>query len=125
MLLALPSATRQRRNEILEQIRKARVNVRTLPDLTALAQGRIAVSDIRELEIEDLLGREAVAPRQELLDKATLGKVVMVTGAGGSIGSELCRQILRCGPTQLDPRRSERIRPLCDPWRVVEAFGAL
>ncbi|MGO4198872.1 polysaccharide biosynthesis protein [Rhizobium sp. YAF28] len=101
VLLALPSVTRQRRNEILEQIRKARVNVRTLPDLTALAQGRIAVSDIRELEIEDLLGREAVAPRQELLDKATLGKVVMVTGAGGSIGSELCRQILRCGPTQL------------------------
>lgn len=101
VLLALPSASRQRRNEILEQIRKARVNVRTLPDLTALAQGRIAVSDIRELEIEDLLGREAVAPRQELLDKATLGKVVMVTGAGGSIGSELCRQILRCGPTHL------------------------
>jgi len=101
VLLALPSVSRQRRNEILEQIRKARVNVRTLPDLTALAQGRIAVSDIRELEIEDLLGREAVAPRQELLDKATLGKVVMVTGAGGSIGSELCRQILRCGPTHL------------------------
>ena len=101
VLLALPSASRQRRNEILEQIRKARVNVRTLPDLTALAQGRIAVSDIRELEIEDLLGREAVAPRQELLDKATLGKVVMVTGAGGSIGSELCRQILRSGPTHL------------------------
>jgi FlaA1/EpsC-like NDP-sugar epimerase len=101
VLLALPSATRQRRNEILEQIRKARVNVRTLPDLTALAQGRIAVSDIRELEIEDLLGREAVAPQQGLLDKATLGKVVMVTGAGGSIGSELCRQILRSGPTHL------------------------
>ncbi|NKF30837.1 polysaccharide biosynthesis protein, partial [Pseudomonas sp. BGM005] len=70
VLLALPSASRQRRNEILEHIRKARVNVRTLPDLTALAQGRVAVSDIRELEIEDLLGREAVAPRQELLDKA-------------------------------------------------------
>ncbi|MBB3593895.1 FlaA1/EpsC-like NDP-sugar epimerase [Rhizobium sp. BK529] len=101
VLLALPSASRQRRNEILEQIRKSRVNVRTLPDMTALAQGRIAVSDIRELEIEDLLGREAVAPRQELLDKATLGKVVMVTGAGGSIGSELCRQILRSGPTHL------------------------
>ncbi len=101
VLLALPSVSRQRRNEILEQIRKARVNVRTLPDLTALAQGRIAVSDIRELEIEDLLGREAVAPQQGLLDKATLGKVVMVTGAGGSIGSELCRQILRSGPTHL------------------------
>jgi FlaA1/EpsC-like NDP-sugar epimerase len=101
VLLALPSASRQRRNEILEHIRKARVNVRTLPDLTALAQGRVAVSDIRELEIEDLLGREAVAPRQELLDKAMRNKVVMVTGAGGSIGGELCRQILRNGPSSL------------------------
>ncbi|MBP2449393.1 FlaA1/EpsC-like NDP-sugar epimerase [Rhizobium leguminosarum] len=101
VLLALPSASRQRRNEILELIRKARVNVRTLPDLTALAQGRVTVSDIRELEIEDLLGREAVAPRQELLDKAMRNKVVMVTGAGGSIGGELCRQILRNGPSSL------------------------
>lgn len=101
VLLALPSASRQRRNEILERIRKARVNVRTLPDLTALAQGRVAVSDIRELEIEDLLGREAVAPRQELLDKAMRNKVVMVTGAGGSIGGELCRQILRNAPSSL------------------------
>ena len=101
VLLALPSTSRQRRNEILERIRKARVNVRTLPDLTALAQGRVAVSDIRELEIEDLLGREAVAPRQELLDKAMRKKVVMVTGAGGSIGGELCRQILRNAPSTL------------------------
>ncbi|PDS65896.1 MULTISPECIES: polysaccharide biosynthesis protein [Rhizobium] len=101
VLLALPSASRQRRNEILEHIRTARVNVRTLPDLTALAQGRIAVSDIRELEIEDLLGREAVAPRQALLDKAMRNKVVMVTGAGGSIGGELCRQILRNSPSSL------------------------
>ncbi len=101
VLLALPSASRQRRNEILEHIRTARVNVRTLPDLTALAQGRIAVSDIRELEIEDLLGREAVAPRQALLDKAMRNKVVMVTGAGGSIGGELCRQVLRNNPSSL------------------------
>ncbi|MGO7653127.1 polysaccharide biosynthesis protein, partial [Rhizobium ruizarguesonis] len=84
-----------------EHIRKARVNVRTLPDLTALAQGRIAISDIRELEIEDLLGREAVAPRQELLDTEMRNKVVMVTGAGGSIGGELCRQILRNEPSSL------------------------
>ena len=101
VLLALPSATRQRRNEILDHIRKARVNVRTLPDLTALAQGRIEVSDIRELDIEDLLGREAVAPQLALMEKAARDKMVMVTGAGGSIGSELCRQILRTGPTGL------------------------
>lgn len=101
VLLALPNATRQRRNEILENMRKARVTVRTMPDLTALAQGRVAVSDLRELDIEDLLGRYIIAPDQALLDRNIRGKVVMVTGAGGSIGSELCRQILKNGPSCL------------------------
>ncbi|MBZ5762120.1 nucleoside-diphosphate sugar epimerase/dehydratase, partial [Rhizobium sp. VS19-DR96] len=76
VLLALPNATRQRRNEILEAIRKARVTVRTMPDLTALAQGRVAVSDLRELDIEDLLGRDVIAPDQALLDRNIRGKVV-------------------------------------------------
>ncbi|MGO4438284.1 polysaccharide biosynthesis protein [Rhizobium sp. RAF56] len=101
VLLALPNASRQRRNEILEAMRKARVTVRTMPDLTALAQGRVAVSDLRELDIEDLLGRNTVAPDQALLDRNIRGKVVMVTGAGGSIGSELCRQIVKNGPASL------------------------
>ncbi|MFS8114453.1 nucleoside-diphosphate sugar epimerase/dehydratase [Rhizobium jaguaris] len=101
VLLALPNATRQRRNEILENMRKARVTVRTMPDLTALAQGRVAVSDLRELDIEDLLGRNVIAPDRGLIDKNIRGKVVMVTGAGGSIGSELCRQILKNGPSCL------------------------
>lgn len=101
VLLALPNATRQRRNEILESIRKARVTVRTMPDLTALAQGRIAVSDLRELDIEDLLGRDVIAPDQALLDRNIRGKVVLVTGAGGSIGSELCRQIVKNRPSSL------------------------
>lgn len=101
VLLALPNATRQRRNEILEDMRKARVTVRTMPDLTALAQGRLAVSDLRELDIEDLLGRDVIAPDQELLDRNIRGKVVMVTGAGGSIGSELCRQIVKNRPSSL------------------------
>lgn len=101
VLLALPNASRQRRNEILEDIRKARVTVRTMPDLTALAQGRVAVSDLRELDIEDLLGRNVIAPDRALIDKNIRGKVVMVTGAGGSIGSELCRQILKNGPSCL------------------------
>ncbi|MEZ2129506.1 MULTISPECIES: polysaccharide biosynthesis protein [unclassified Sinorhizobium] len=101
VLLALPSASRQRRNQILDDIRKARVTVRTLPDLTALAQGRVAVSDIRELDIEDLLGRDAIVPSQALLEKNTRGKVVMVTGAGGSIGGELCRQIMKGEPSVL------------------------
>ncbi len=101
VLLALPNATRQRRNEILEDMRKARVTVRTMPDLTALAQGRVAVSDLRELDIEDLLGRNVIAPDRSLIEKDIRGKVVMVTGAGGSIGSELCRQILKNGPSSL------------------------
>ncbi len=73
--------------------------MRTMPDLTALAQGRVAVSDLRELDIEDLLGRKVIAPDRALIDKNIRGKVVMVTGAGGSIGSELCRQILKNGPS--------------------------
>ncbi|TCL75716.1 nucleoside-diphosphate sugar epimerase/dehydratase [Rhizobium sp. BK251] len=101
VLLALPSTSRQRRNEILESIRKARVTVRTLPDLTALAQGKVAVTDLRELEIEDLLGRDTIAPNRALLDRNNRGKAVMVTGAGGSIGGELCRQILKCRPSRL------------------------
>lgn len=101
VLLALPNATRQRRNEILESMRKARVTVRTMPDLTALAQGRVAVSDLRELDIEDLLGRNVIAPDRALIEKNIRGKVVMVTGAGGSIGSELCRQVMKSGPSSL------------------------
>jgi FlaA1/EpsC-like NDP-sugar epimerase len=101
VLLALPNATRQRRNEILEEMRKARVTVRTMPDLTALAQGRVTVSDLKELDIEDLLGRYVIAPDQALIQRNIRDKVVMVTGAGGSIGSELCRQIVRNGPACL------------------------
>ncbi|MFA7416488.1 MAG: nucleoside-diphosphate sugar epimerase/dehydratase [Rhizobium sp.] len=101
VLLAMPSASRQRRNEILDEIGKAKVTIRTVPDLTALAQGHITVSALRELEIEDLLGRDAIAPHPNLLDKNIRGKMVLVTGAGGSIGSELCRQILANSPAGL------------------------
>jgi FlaA1/EpsC-like NDP-sugar epimerase len=101
VLLALPNAARQRRNEILENMRTARVTVRTMPDLTALAQGLISISDLRELDIEDLLGRNIIAPDQALLDRNIRNKVVLVTGAGGSIGSELCRQILKNRPASL------------------------
>ena len=101
VFLAVPSATRARRNEILEQVRAARVQVRTLPGLVDLAQGRVHVSDLRELDIEDLLGRDPVPPNPLMLARNIRGKVVMVTGAGGSIGSELCRQILKSGPSVL------------------------
>lgn len=101
VLLALPSASRNRRNEILAQMRLAKVSVRTLPSVTELAQGKVSISDVRELDIDDLLGREPVTPNHILLGKNTTGKVVLITGAGGSIGSELCRQILVLGPAVL------------------------
>ena len=101
VLLAMPSLNRKSRNDILSRIRAARVAVRTLPSMTELAQGKVSVSDLRELDIDDLLGREPVAPNHILLMKNISGKVVLVTGAGGSIGSELCRQILAVGPSKL------------------------
>ena len=99
--LAIPSASRSRRNEILQLVQAARVQVRTLPGLLDLAQGRVHVSDLRELDIEDLLGRDPVPPNPLMMAKNISGKVVMVTGAGGSIGSELCRQIVKSGPAVL------------------------
>ena len=101
VLLAIPSIGRAQRNEILRMIGKAQVSVRTLPSVTDLAKGKVSVSDIKELDIDDLLGREPVSPNHILLSKNISGKVVMVTGAGGSIGSELCRQILLIGPAKL------------------------
>ncbi len=101
LLLAIPSASRSRRNEILELVRPTHATIRTLPGLADLAHGRVTVNDLRELDIEDLLGRDAVAPNQLLLAKNIAGKTVLVTGAGGSIGSELCRQIVPLRPKTL------------------------
>lgn len=101
ILLAMPNINRHRRNEILNQLRNHHVSVRTLPSLSDLAQGRVTVSDLKELDIDDLLGREPVEPDNTLLTKNVSGKVVLVTGAGGSIGSELCRQIMAIGPHKL------------------------
>lgn len=101
ILLALPSASRKRRNEILAMVNSASVAVRTLPGLMDLAQGRVTINDLRELGIEDMLGRDAVAPNPILLGKNILSKTILVTGAGGSIGSELCRQILFLRPATL------------------------
>ncbi|WP_394792126.1 polysaccharide biosynthesis protein [Rhodoferax sp.] len=101
ILLAIPSVSRERRNEILQTLQTFPVHVRTLPGLSDLASGRVTVQDIRELDIEDLLGREPIPPNPELLARNLTGKTVLVTGAGGSIGSELCRQIVVEQPTRL------------------------
>jgi FlaA1/EpsC-like NDP-sugar epimerase len=101
ILLAMPSATRQRRNAIIDTIRPLGVGVRTLPGIMDLAHGRVEVGQLRELEIEDLLGRDIAEPNEILFARNILGKIVLVTGAGGSIGSELCRQILSARPSVL------------------------
>ncbi|MDI1341222.1 nucleoside-diphosphate sugar epimerase/dehydratase [Polaromonas sp.] len=101
ILLALPRASRERRNSIIESLRGLPVHIRTLPAWADLASGRVTVRDFRELDVEDLLGRTPIPPDGQLLARDITGKVVLVTGAGGSIGSELCRQILLQGPRQL------------------------
>ena len=101
VLLAIPTASRRRKREILEALGPAQVGVRILPGLADLAQGRIEISELRSVEIEDLLGRDAVNPDKRLLEKNIANKVVLVTGGGGSIGSELCRQIFDLSPRAL------------------------
>ena len=101
VLLAMPSASRARRKEIIKLLEPYRVRVKTLPGLQDIAEGKVKIEDIKDVDIEDLLGREHVAPRPELIQANVRDKVVMVTGAGGSIGSELCRQILKHAPKRL------------------------
>lgn len=101
VLLAIPSASRARRREIIETLQDEEVYVRSLPNLTGIIEGSVTVSDLREIQIEELLGRETVAANELLMSRTTAGKVVLVSGAGGSIGSELCRQIIRCRPARL------------------------
>ena len=101
ILLALPSVTRERRNSIIESLRGLPVHIRTLPAWADLASGRVTVRDFRELDVEDLLGRTPVPPDADLLARDLTGRVVLVSGAGGSIGSELCRQIVLQRPRQL------------------------
>ena len=101
VLLAIPSVSRTRRNQILSLIAEQELKVRTLPSVIDLAEGRVQVADLKELDIDDLLGRDAVPPNQILLARKVTNQCVLVTGAGGSIGSELCRQILGLAPTTL------------------------
>jgi FlaA1/EpsC-like NDP-sugar epimerase len=98
VLLAIPSTSRQRRSAIIDDLRKHKVAVRTLPGLFELADGKVTTNDLRPLEIEDLLGRDPVPPSADLLGECITDKIILVTGAGGSIGSELCRQIVLLHP---------------------------
>lgn len=101
VLLAVPSATRARRREILGFLEGFPLHVRSIPGFMDLASGRVKVDDIQEVDIADLLGRDAVPAQHDLLERCVVGQSVLVTGAGGSIGSELCRQIVELAPKTL------------------------
>jgi len=101
IFLAIPSATHGERKEILNRLEHLPVHVKTVPDLFDMVSGKMGVDEIREIDIEDLLGRDIVPPNPELLGACITGQSVMVTGAGGSIGSELCRQIVAINPAKL------------------------
>jgi FlaA1/EpsC-like NDP-sugar epimerase len=101
VLLAMPSVNHRRRREILASLEPLGVHVQTVPDIGDIVVGQARVEDIRDVDASDLLGREPVAPNLKLFDACIRNKVVMVTGAGGSIGAELCRQIARLGPRRI------------------------
>jgi FlaA1/EpsC-like NDP-sugar epimerase len=101
ILLAVPSLTRRRRREILTELEPLGVHVQTVPDVEQLVTGKANLTDLREVDVADLLGRDPVPPKDGLFDACIRDRVVMVTGAGGSIGSELCRQIIGLHPRRL------------------------
>ena len=101
VLLAIPSATRARRSDVIRLLEPYSVHVRTMPGMADIAQGKVKFDELQEVDIADLLGRDTVAPDKALFDTNIVGRVVMVTGAGGSIGSELCRQIVQLKPEKL------------------------
>lgn len=101
ILLAIPSASPDRRKEIINSLVGLPVHVRTVPTINELLAGEASVNQIRDVDLDDLLGRDPVPPHPELIERCITGKVVMVTGAGGSIGAELCRQILLSAPREL------------------------
>ncbi|HWI86238.1 MAG TPA: nucleoside-diphosphate sugar epimerase/dehydratase, partial [Sphingomonas sp.] len=137
IVVAMPSVPRRRRREVIERLRSAGVVVRTLPGLMDLAQGKVQASDIKELDIEDLLGRDSVAGDAEQLRNLFAEACVAVTGAGGSIGSELCRQILAGSPATLllidssefalyaiHRELEERLAP-DEPCRIIPLLGSV
>ncbi len=101
ILLAVPAMSRSMRKKIVDSLQQFSVHVQTLPQVQDIVAGKVTIADLREVEVDDLLGRDAVAPNELLMGRTIVGKTVMVTGAGGSIGSELCRQIMAIGPRRL------------------------
>lgn len=101
VMLALPRINRTRRREIVKRMESFKLRVKTLPPMADIMRGKVTIDDIQDLDVEDLLGREPVLPNELLLGRTVMGKSVLVSGAGGSIGSELCRQIVGIGAARL------------------------
>ena len=101
LLLAMPSISKEKRKDLIKNVSKYNLCIRTLPSIADIAKGKVRANDLIDLEIDDLLGRDKVEPNQNLLRKNIYSKVVLVTGAGGSIGSQLCREILKIKPKKL------------------------
>lgn len=101
LLLALPSATRSDRRKIIQKFEKKNIQLKTLPGVGELIAGKVKIEDIREVGIEDLLGRDPVPSFEDLISSCITDKVVLISGAGGSIGSELCKQVIKYNPTKL------------------------
>lgn len=138
VLLAIPSIGRARRREIVKALEDLQIEIKTIPGLSEIISGRAKISELRAVMAEDLLGRDPVAPDPELLDRNIAGRVVMVSGAGGSIGSELCRQILRQKPRVLvlfevsefalysiEAELSATLARSQDPTRIVPVLGSV
>ncbi|CAM2822827.1 polysaccharide biosynthesis protein [Vibrio neptunius] len=138
VLLAVPSASRARRKEILDSLVHLSAEVLTVPDMKDIVDGKAQIDELKDVAIEDLLGRDSVAPQQALMEANIKAKVVMVTGAGGSIGSELCRQIVRQKPKalvlfelsefglyQIDRELSNLIESECLNVEIVPLLGSV
>lgn len=138
ILLAIPSASRMRLREIVATLENINVDVKTIPGMADLVSGRAEISELRRITPEDLLGRDPVAPQEALLRKHITGKVVLISGAGGSIGMELCRQIIALDPTalilyevsefglyQIDRDLRETLAQTHSPTRLIPILGSV
>src|SRR5690606_1042529 len=138
ILLALDDASRAERAAIVSSLESLEVSIKTIPAMSDILSGRARIQDIKDVEIEDLLGRDPIAPDESLMGACITGKSVLVTGAGGSIGSELCRQILKHAPDtlvlfeicefnlyQLEQELSAALRACSSKVRLIAILGSV
>lgn len=138
VFIAMPSVSRVRRQEIVRQLESDQIKIKTIPSIAEIAEGKVSIDEVMDIAIEDLLGRDEVGANFDLLTQCISGKVVMVTGAGGSIGSELCRQLLQQHPRRLilfdlsehalyliDQELSLMVQHASEPIEIVSILGSV